>query len=148
MTIHLPALPALVAGRALQSDCAEAARRALEEVRNILTGFDLARGVVHDLPAEAAQAMAAALARRLTEADRKARACRERLDEIRGFCTTLHATESPVAMVAVSEALWEMLSPYVDEAMAPVIDRISGRVGCSPEEAAGYFPAARPAMAA
>lgn len=148
MPIQIPALPALVAGRALQADAAAAARRALEEVRKVLAGFDLARGVMGDLPDEAAKAMGAALARRLAQADARARATRERLDGIVAFCTALHGAPSPVEMVEVEEGMWEMLSPYLDEAMAPVIDRISDRAGVTAEEAAGYFPLPRPAFAA
>lgn len=150
MTTRLPALPALVAARALQEDAAAAARRALQQVKQLLGCYDLALSVVGDLPASAREALVTALQRRLRATERAARACQERLEEAQAFCGSFRYTPSPVAMVEVPGALFEMLSPYLDDAMALVLDRISRRVGagCTAEEVGRYFPVPRPVLAA
>ncbi len=148
MTIRLPALPALVAARALRDDAAQAARGALDQVKRLLGGYDLALSVVADLPAATRDGLREALHRRLVATERSARAAQARLEEVQELCATLRRTSSPVAMVEVSEALWEMLSPYLDDAMAPLLDRISRRAGTSAEEVGRYFPSPRPAFAA
>ena len=150
MTIRLPALPALVAARALREDAAAAARRALGLVKQLLGSYDLALALLEDLPASAREAMVAALHRRLVATERLARSAQARLDEVSVFCDLLRATPSPVAMVEVSGELFEMLSPYLDDAMAPVLDRISRRAGpgCTIEAVGRYFPPPCPVLAA
>lgn len=148
MPIRLPALPALVAARALQADAALAARRALEQVRQLLAGYDLLREVLDDLPPASREDGAAALLRRLRAADRKALSCQERLEEATGFCASLRAVDSPTALVEVSANFFEMLSPYLDEAMEPVLARISRRTGLAPSDVEMIFPRPRPAIAA
>jgi hypothetical protein len=41
-----------------------------------------------------------------------------------------------------------MLSPYLDDAMDPVLGAISRRATCTPEEVAALFPPPRPTLAA
>lgn len=149
MTIRLPALPALVAARALHRDAAQAARRSLDQVKQLLDCYDLALSLVHDMPAAARAAMAEALRNRLVTTEQRARGCQERLDEATALCATLRDTPSPTAMVEVQGSLFEMLSPYLDDAMAPVLDRISRRAGtgCTAEDVGLLFPPARPALA-
>ena len=50
-------------------------------------------------------------------------------------------------MVEVPAAFYEMLSPYLDDAMAPVLAAISRRVGdgCSAREVEALFPGPAPA---
>ncbi len=146
MTIRLPALPALVAARALREDAARAARRSLDQIKQLLGCYDLAIGLVDDMPPAARTAMAEALRSRLLATERRARDCQERLDEAQAFCASLRDTPSPTAMVEVPPDLFEMLSPYLDDAMAPVLDRISRRAGrgCSAEDVGLLF---RPALA-
>ena len=149
MTIHLRALPALVAARALRKDAA-AARRTLDLVRKLLGSYDLALALLADLPVPAREAMVAALHKRLVATERLARSAQARLDEVSVFCDLLKGTPSPVAMVEVSVDLFEMLSPYLDDAMAPVLARISRRAGpgCTVETVGRYFPPPRPVLAA
>lgn len=146
MTIRLPALPALVAAHALREDAAQAARRSLDQIRQLLGCYDLAIGLVGDMPPAARTAMAEALRNRLVATEARARACQERLDEASAFCASLRHTPSPTAMVEVPGSLFEMLSPYLDDAMAPVLDRISRRAGsgCTAEDVGLFF---RPALA-
>lgn len=148
MTIRLPALPALVAARALRDDAAQAARGALDQVKQLLGCYDLALSVVADLPAATRDGLREALHGRLVSTERSARTAQERLEEVQAFCATLQRTPSPIAPVEVSETLFEMLSPYLDDAMAPVLARISRRAGASAEEVGRYFPAPRPVLAA
>jgi hypothetical protein len=148
MTIRLPALPALVAARALQDDAGRAARRALDQVQQLLGCYDLALSVVAELPAAARDGMTRTLHKRLVATERAARAAQQRLEEVQAFCASFRRTASPVAMVEVSGTLFEMLSPYLDDAMAPLVERISRRAGTSAEEVGRYFPAPRPAFAA
>lgn len=140
MTIRLPALPALVAARALEHDAALAARRALDGVRQLLGCYDLALSVVGDLAPPAREEMTRALHGRLVATERGARAAQGRLEEVRAFRRALGRVPSPVAMVAVGASLFEMLSPYLDDAMAPVLDRIGRRAGASAEEVGRLFP--------
>ncbi len=146
MTIRLPALPALVAARALRNDAAQAARRSLDQIKQLLGCYDLALSLVHDMPPAARDAMVAALRSRLVATEQRARACQERLDEAQAFCASLRHTPSPTTLVEVPGGLFEMLSPYLDDAMAPVLDRISRRAGsgCTAEDVGLYF---RPALA-
>ena len=150
MTIRLPALPALVAARSLRGDAAAAARRALDQVRQLLGCYDLALSLVADLPAPARTGLVEALHKRLVATERAARSCQSRLDEATTFCENLRHTPSPVAMVEVPGEFFEMLSPYLDDAMAPVIDRISRRAGpgCTLEAVGRYFPPPRSVLAA
>lgn len=150
MTIRLPALPALVAARALRDDAASAARRALDQVRQLLGCYDLALALVSDLPATAGEEMVDALRKRLVTTERIARSCQARLDEASAFCEALCRTPSPIAMVEVPGEFFEMLSPYLDDAMAPVLERISRLAGpgCTREAVGRYFPPPRSALAA
>lgn len=150
MTTRLPALPALVAARALREDAAAAARRVLDQVRQLLGCYDLALAMVADLPPAAREALTEALHRRLLATDRAARACQQRLEEAQAFCASLRHAPSPVTLVEVSGDFFEMLSPYLDDAMAPVLERISRRVGdgVTADEVGRYFPPPRPAVAA
>ncbi len=139
MPTCLPALPALVAARALEADASAAARRALDQVRRVLDGYDVLRNLLEDLPPPTREAGNAALADRLRAADAMAQACQERLEEAQVFCASLRNVDSPLSLVAVPSGLWEMLSPYLDDAMEPVLDRISRRAGCSVEDAGRVF---------
>jgi len=149
MSIHLPALPALVAGQALRSDAMDAAHRAMDQVRQLLASYDLVRSLMDDVPQTARDSLALALHRRFAAAGRLADSCRERLDEAAGFCATLDHAPSPVTMVEVPGPFYEMLSPYLDDAMAPVLDTISRRVGpgCTSEEVGAYLAKPGPAFA-
>lgn len=150
MPTRLPALPALVAARALEADAASAARRALDQVQRMLGAYDMLRDLLQDMPEPTRDAGGAALARRLRAADLMARACQDRLEEARGLCASLRAVDSPLALVEVPGALWEMLSPYLDDAMEPVLDRISRRVGegCTAEEVGRLLSPSGSALAA
>ncbi len=139
MPTCLPALPALVAARALEADASTAARRALDQVRRMLDGYELLRGVLDDLPPPTREAGTAALARRMRAADAMAQACQARLREAQAFCSTLRDVDSPLSVVEVPPSLWEMLSPYLDDAMEPVLDRISRRAGCSAQDVGRLF---------
>jgi hypothetical protein len=149
MSIHLPALPALVAGHALRDDAMAAAHRAMDQVRQLLASYDLVRTLMDDVPQGAREAMALALHRRFAAASRLADTCRERLDEAAGFCASLHHADSPVTPVEVPGPFYEMLSPYLDDAMAPVLDAISRRAGpgCTAEEVGAYLAKPGPAFA-
>lgn len=150
MSVRLPALPALIAGQALKSDAALAAQRTLDQARRLLASYDLAHTILEEIPQHAREAVAVALHRRLAAAHRTADLCRERLDEAAGFCASLRGAGSPVAMVEVPAPLFEMLSPYIDDAMEPILAGISRRVGsdCTPQEAGSLFPRPGPAFAA
>jgi hypothetical protein len=147
MPTRLPALPALVAARALEADATAAARRALDEVRHLLAGYDLVRDLLDGLPGHVRNAGTAALARRLRAADERARACQDRLEEASVFRAAVRSLDSPTAPVDVPAGLWEMLSPYLDDAMAPVLQGISRRVGsgCTADDVSHLF---RPAVTA
>ncbi|TNC72243.1 hypothetical protein [Rubellimicrobium roseum] len=150
MSIRLPALPALVAGRALKADTVVAAQRALDEANRLLQGFEVALSLLDDLPDLARPALVEALRHRLAAADRRARASQDRLEEVTGFCGSLRSAASPVEMIEVPAALFEMLSPYLDEAMRPVLQTLSRRAGpgCSVEMVESYFPSPSPAVPA
>jgi uncharacterized Fe-S cluster-containing protein len=139
MPTCLPALPALVAARALEADASAAARNALAQVRRTLDGYDLLRDLLDDMPASTREAGTAAFARRLRAVDAMAQACRERLEEAQEFCASLRGVDSPLSLVEVPPALWEMMSPYLDDAMEPVLDRISRRAGCPVEDVGRIF---------
>jgi hypothetical protein len=143
MTTHVPALPALVAARALRDDATAAARRALDQVSRLLRAYDLALDVVGDLPPDAQAALAGALHRRLQTTDRNARACEARLGEAHELCEEAARAPSPTDLLPVAAPLFEMLSPYLDDAMAPVLAGISAKVGggCTPRDVARIFPA-------
>jgi hypothetical protein len=147
MSVHLPALPALVAGQALRADAMTAAHRAIDQIRHLLASYDLVHAILDDVPQAARESVAAALHRRFSAASRMADLCRERLDEAAGFCASLHDADSPVTMVEVPSPLFEMLSPYLDDAMDPVLAAISRRVGpgCTSEEVRALFPPPLPA---
>lgn len=149
-TISLPALPALVAGRALRDDATAAARRSLEEARRLLASYDVTMNMIEGLPDQAQGLVAQALQRRLTAANRLAQSCQHRLDDAALFCRSLDRVSSPVAMVEVSGAFFEMLSPYLDDAMEPVLRSISRRVGhgCSADQVETFFPRPKPSLAA
>lgn len=149
MLVSLPALPALVAGRALRTDAVSAAQRALEETGRLLDGYEVFLGLIGDLPEEVRPALAEALRKRLAAADRRAQSCRDRLDDVAGFCRTVHSASSPVEMVEVPAPLFEMLSPYIDDAMRPVLRTISRKAGagCTVEVVESYFPKPVPTSA-
>ncbi len=149
-TISLPALPALVAGRALKVDAAVAAERALEDARRLLACYDMTVSVMDEMPGTAKGLVAEVLHQRLAAANRKAKACQERLDDAAGFCRSLSQAASPVMMVEVSGPFFEMLSPYLDDAMQPVLETISRQVGfgCTADQVGAIFPRPRPTLAA
>lgn len=148
MTTHVPALPALVAARALHDDAARAARAALDQVTRLLRTYDLALEVLRDLPPPLQSGVAEALGRRLSSTETRARAAEARLDEARRLCRDAGAAPGPTAPVAVESPVFDMLAPYLDDAMQPVCARISARVGrgLTADDIAGFFPA--PAAAA
>jgi hypothetical protein len=148
MTTRLPALPALVAARALREEATAAARRSLDQVRDLLSCYDLALAVARDLPPSAREVLVDALHGRLVATEGAAQACQARLEEVGRFCDRLRAIPRPNAMVEVPAPLFEMISPYLDDAMEPVIAAISRRAGpgCSAEAVGRYF--AQPAIAA
>ena len=149
-TISLPALPALVAGRALRDDAAAAARRSLEDAQRLLVSYDVTLSMMVGLPDHAQGPVAQALQRRLTAANRLAQACQNRLEDAAWFCRSLDRVSSPVAMVEVSSTFFEMLSPYLDDAMEPVLKTISRRVGpgCNADQVEAFFPRPKPSLAA
>lgn len=149
MSVRVPALPALVAGQALKSEAAASAQRTLGRIRQMLASYDLARDLLDDVPLPAREALASALHRRLRAAGQSADLCRERLDEVEELCASLRDAPSPVAIIDVPDDLFEMLSPYMDEAMEPVLFAISRRVGpgCTAEEVNALFPRPQPAHA-
>jgi hypothetical protein len=149
MSIHLPALPALAAGHALRADAMAAAHRSMDQVRQLLGSYDLVRSLMDDVPQVARDSLAMALHRRFAAAGRLADSCRERLDEAAGFCASLQDADSPTSLVEVPAPFYEMLSPYLDDAMAPVLDAISRRVGpgCTTEEVGAYLAKPGPAFA-
>ncbi|MBP1807268.1 hypothetical protein [Rubellimicrobium aerolatum] len=142
MPISLPSLPALVALRALQAEAAAAAVHALDDAQRVLGSYDVVLEVTADLPEESRVAVLRALARRLAAADHRTRACQARVDEAVRFGRTLRGKPSPVDLVEVPADLFEMLSPYLDDAMTPVLRAIAGRAGrgCSAEVVESYFP--------
>lgn len=150
MTIVLPALPALMAGQALRSEAEVAARRTLDQIRRLLDSYDLVRSLLDEVPPAAREVLAAALGRRLAAAGQGADHCRQRLDEAAELCAAIRDVPSPVDPVEVSDPLFEMLSPFLDDAMEPVLADISRRAGpgCTPEDVRGLFPPARPAIPA
>lgn len=148
MPIRLPALPALMAARALEADAAQAAQRALERVKTVLAGYDVLRDVLDVLPDEARAAGLGALAEKIRAADRLGRACRERLEEARGFRASLQDVDCPTAPVEVPPLFFEMLSPYLDDALAPALSAISQRAGCAPSEAGRFLTGPGRALAA
>jgi hypothetical protein len=148
MPVALPALPALMAGQALRTDAMAAAQAALEQVRQLVSAYDLTLSLVRDLPPPARDALTAALSDRATVLDRLARHCKARLDEATDFVRSLDAALSPTDLVEVPGPFFEMLSPYLDDAMDPVLGAISRRATCSPEEVAAIFPRPRPTLAA
>lgn len=148
MPVALPALPALMAGHALKADATAAAQAALEQLRQLVSAYDLTLSLVADLPQAARQALTSALTERAERVDRLARNCQDRLDEATAFVRSFGATCSPTDMVEVPGPFFEMLSPYLDEAMDPVLGTISRRATCSPEEVAAFFPRPRPSLAA
>lgn len=150
MSVRLPALPALVAGHALKADATAAAQRALDQVGQLLASYDLARSLLDDIPQNAREAVAQALHRRFAAAGRMAESCRERLEEASGFCASLRSAPSPTTPVEVPAPLFEMLSPYLDDAMAPVLATISRRVGpgCTAEDVGAFLSKPGSAVAA
>ena len=148
--ISLPALPAMVAGRALKADTAAAAQRALDQAKRLLAWYDLTLGVMDELADATHGELVQVLQRRLLAANRATIACHERLDDATEFCRSLDRVTSPVAMVEVPSTFFEMLSPYLDDAMEPVLQAISRRVGsgCSTDEVEAYFPKPKPTLAA
>lgn len=145
MTVSLPALPALLAGRALRDEAAAAAGKVMDQVRTLLACYDLTLALIDDMPEAARLAATQALTRRLAAIDRAARHCLDRLDEAAGLCRSLDGLGSPLATVEVPDPLFEMLSPYLDDAMAPALAAIARRAGpgCSAEEVAALFAPAR-----
>ena len=141
MSVRLPALPALVAAHALKADAMAAAQRALDQVARLLASHDVTRSLFDDVPPPAREALAAAIHRRYAAAGRLAESCRERLEEATGFCDALRCAPSPTTPVEVPAPLFEMLSPYIDDAMAPVLAAISDRVGpgCTAEEVGAFL---------
>ncbi|EYD77380.1 hypothetical protein Rumeso_01087 [Rubellimicrobium mesophilum DSM 19309] len=141
MSVRLPALPALVAGHALKADATAAAQRALAQVSQLLASYDTTRALLDDVPHPAREALAAAIHRRFAAAGRLAESCRERLDEATGFCDALRCAPSPTTMVEVPASFFEMLSPYIDDAMAPVLAAISRRAGpgCTPGDVGAWL---------
>ncbi|WP_210528286.1 hypothetical protein [Rubellimicrobium arenae] len=150
MTISVPSLPALVAGRALKADAAAAAERTLRDAARLLDAYELAAGLMDSLPDEARASFAQALARKLAATDSMAKACQSRLDEAVEFCRSFGRFVSPVEMVEVPGAFFEMLSPYLDDAMDPVHRMLAKRAGpgCSVELVESFFPRPVPVGAA
>jgi len=147
MSVRLPALPALVAGHALKADAMAAAHKALTQVSRLLASHDVTRSLLDDVPQSSRESLAAAMHRRYVAASRLAESCRERLEEATGFCDALRHAPSPTTLVEVPVSLYEMLSPYIDDAMEPVLATISHRAGagCTARDVGAYL--ARPGSA-
>ena len=141
MSVRLPALPALVAGHALKADAMAAAHRALTQVTRLLDSHDVTRSLLDEVPPTAREALSAAIHRRYAAAGRAAESCRERLEEATGFCAALQNAPTPTTLVDVPLAFFEMLSPYIDDAMAPVLATISHRAGpgCTADDVGAYL---------
>ena len=150
MPVHLPALPALVAGHALKADAMAAAHRALAQVTRLLDSHDVTRSLLDEVPQAAREALSAAIHRRYAAAGRLAESCRERLEEATGFCDTLRCAPTPTTLVEVPVPFFEMLSPYIDDAMAPVLAAISRRAGpgCTADDVGAYLSGPGSAVAA
>jgi hypothetical protein len=137
-----------MAGQALKAEATAAAQAVLDQVRQLVSAYDLTLSLVHDLPPAAREALGTALSERAATLDHQANHCRARLDEAAAFLRSFDATVSPTALVEVPGPFFEMLSPYLDDAMGPVLGVISRRATCTPEEVAALFPRPRPTLAA
>jgi hypothetical protein len=113
-----------MAGQALKADAMTAAQAALDQVRQLVSAYDLTLSLVRDLPPAARGVLTAALSDRAATLDRLAQNCGARLDEATEFVRSFDATLSPTDLVEVPGPFFEMLSPYLDDAMDPVLGAI------------------------
>ena len=147
MPVSLNALPALFAGRALKADAVTAAQRTMQETSRLLQGYDLSVSILKGLPGAARDKAMRTLHARMAAGDRKAKAASDRLTEAEAFCRRAEAVASPTDPILVEDAVFEMLSPYIDDAMEPVLADLASRSGATPEAVASIFSKPRPALA-